>query len=99
MKIQSRLILALIWTSVLALPALADVTTSVPVFRFTFSVEFNGADPARIGTSESNYFLFNVLRGLYFVDAEGVAKPELGECRWLKKGFKVSCEIKAKALK
>ncbi len=97
MKIQSRLILALIWTSVLALPALADVTTSVPVFRFTLSVEPNGADPARIGTSESNYFLFNVLRGLYFVDAEGVAKPELGECRWLKKGFKVSCEIKAKA--
>lgn len=91
MKILSSLILvlALVWTCV----ASADEG----VFRFTLSAEPNGADPARIGTSESNYFLVNVLRGLYFVDAEGFAKPELGTCHWTKKGFKLSCEIKSTA--
>lgn len=67
-------------------------------FRFSLTIEPSGADPARIGSSESNYFLVNVLRGLYFVDAKGRARPEIAEsCQWQKsiKPFSVlECRLK-----
>ncbi len=70
-------------------------TPATPVFRFSLSVEPNGADPVRISSSESNYFLVNVLRGLYFVDAKGIAKPEIAKsCAWIKAHSKLRCELK-----
>ncbi len=84
----------------LALSLVASSSWSAPVegksvFRFSLSVEPNGADPVRISSSESNYFLVNVLRGLYFVDAKGIAKPEIAKsCVWIKAHTKLRCELK-----
>lgn len=51
-------------------------------FRFSVSSEPTSIDPARITNSESNYFVFNVMRGLYRTTAEGNAVPEVAElCR------------------
>ena len=53
--------------------------TSDDVFRFSLSTEPSHFDPARISSSESNYFIVNLLRGLYFLDKAGEAKPEIAE--------------------
>lgn len=75
--------------------------SSEAVFRFSVSTEPNGADPTRLSSSESNYFLVNVLRGFYFVDKDGVTQPELGSCRWMSPELakkRLRCEIKKRAL-
>lgn len=68
------------------------------VFRFHLSVEPGGLDPAKLTSSESNYFLFNVLRGLMKVDTDGNVQPELAErCTW-KSGLRVLvCRVKKTA--
>lgn len=82
-------------TGLLHAPSVAQARESAPVFRFSLSIEPNGADPARIGSSESNYFLVNVLRGLYFVDAKGVPQPEIAKsCKWITAHTKIRCELK-----
>ncbi len=69
------------------------------VFRFSLSVEPTAVDPVRISSSESNYFLVNLLRGLYFVDAQGVAQPEIASrCEWTKSLLTLRCEIKKTAI-
>lgn len=69
--------------------------SELPTFRFSLSTEPTGADPARISSSESNYFLVNILRGLYFVDPAGVAQPEIAKlCELTNANTKVRCEIK-----
>lgn len=76
---------------------LAATSPSSSVFRFTLSVEPNGADPARLGSSEAHYFLVNVLKGLYVVDKNGVEQPEIGRCVWTGKESErkqLRCEIK-----
>ncbi len=53
-----------------------------PVFRYSVSTEPTSVDPARISNSESNYFVFNVMRGLYRTSANGDVVPEVAEsCR------------------
>lgn len=79
------------------LAAAADKSAAqeLPTFRFSLSAEPTGADPLRISSSESNYFLVNILRGLYFVDPAGVAQPEIAKlCELSKSNTKVRCEIK-----
>lgn len=78
-----------------AVAAQPKAATESPTFRFSLSVEPTGADPLRISSSESNYFLVNILRGLYFVDPKGVAQPEIAKsCELSKSKLKVRCEIK-----
>lgn len=75
--------------------ALAQSAASPPVFRFHLSIEPSGLDPARISSSESNYFLHNVLRGLMKVDQAGKARPELAEsCTWRKAHTKLHCRLR-----
>lgn len=51
-------------------------------FRFNLSTEPSHADPARINSSESNYFLMNIHRGLYTLSKTGEPTPEIAEsCR------------------
>lgn len=78
-----------------ALPA-KKANLSPPIFRFSLSTEPSGADPARISNSESNYFLLNILRGLYFVDKHGVARPEIARtCFWKRSHRHLRCELKS----
>lgn len=67
------------------------------IFRFNLSTEPSHADPARINSSESNYFLMNVHRGLYVLSKSGTPEPEIAEsCRPLtSKVFR--CAIKKSA--
>jgi len=72
-------------------------SSELPVFRFSLSTEPSHFDPARITSSESNYFIVNLLRGLYFLDAKGEAKPEIAEsCKQIK-ATKFECSIKKSA--
>ncbi|MBK7893092.1 MAG: peptide ABC transporter substrate-binding protein [Bdellovibrionales bacterium] len=53
-----------------------------PAFRYSVSTEPTSIDPARISNSESNYFIFNVMRGLYRTSVNGDVVPEMAEsCR------------------
>ena len=71
--------------------------TSDDVFRFSLSTEPSHFDPARISSSESNYFIVNLLRGLYFLDKAGEAKPEIAEACKPRTNTKFECKIKKSA--
>lgn len=63
-------------------PAASPTEKAAPVFRFNLSTEPSHVDPARINSSESNYFLMNVHRGLYALSESGEPLPEIAEsCR------------------
>ncbi len=67
------------------------------VFRFNLSTEPSHADPARINSSESNYFLMNIHRGLYTLSSTGQPTPEIAEsCRLVGKK-KYRCALKKTA--
>lgn len=72
-------------------------TAETPVFRFSLSIEPSHFDPARINSSESNYLIVNLLRGLYFLNKDGEAKPEIAEvCKQIH-STKFECTIKKSA--
>lgn len=80
-------------------PALAaaagDKGPDEPVFRFSLSVDPQPPDPRKITSSESNYFLVNIYRGLFFTDGEGRLQPEIAEhCTWQKKHIVLKCRLK-----
>lgn len=96
MKVHIRFArLVLMMLPLLDLCPRASAAPASPVFRFSVSLEPTGADPTRISSSETNYFLVNIQRGLYFVDAAGDAKPEIAKsCVWLKAQTHMRCELK-----
>lgn len=81
----------------LVTPSAAVSASPEDVFRFSLSTEPSHFDPARISSSESNYFIVNLLRGLYFLDKAGEAKPEIAEsCKQIA-STKFECKIKIAA--
>ncbi|MBL7688783.1 MAG: hypothetical protein JNJ49_12180, partial [Bdellovibrionaceae bacterium] len=64
------------------------------------STEPTGIDPASISNSESNYFVFNVMRGLYRTSANGDVIPEMAEtCRMTNSApWITTCTIRKNAL-
>ena len=65
-----------------------------PVFRFSLSTEPSHFDPARITSSESNYFIVNLLRGLYVLDGKGEVKPEIADSCKERTPLKFVCDPK-----
>lgn len=74
-----------------------EASPSSPIFRFSLSTEPSHFDPAKITSSESNYFIVNLLRGLYFIDGNGEAKPEIAEHCTQTSSLKIECVIKENA--
>ncbi len=68
-----------------------------PVFRFSLSTEPSHFDPARITSSESNYFIVNLLRGLYVLDGKGEVKPEIADSCKERTPLKFECVIRKNA--
>ncbi len=64
--------------TILCLPCwtLVAHAAAPPVFRFSVSAEPTSIDPAHITNSESSYFAYNVMRGLYRTAANGDVVPE-----------------------
>jgi oligopeptide transport system substrate-binding protein len=81
-------------TSILLSAPALEASPGSPVFRFSLSTEPSHFDPAKITSSESNYFIVNLLRGLYFIDENGSSKPEIAEtCKQIN-ALKIECVVK-----
>lgn len=70
------------------------LTFGESVFRFSLSTEPSHFDPARITSSESNYFVVNLLRGLYVINEKGESEPEIAESCKYRSQLIVECKIK-----
>lgn len=84
-------------STVISETSVAGDSRANTVFRFSLSTEPSHFDPARITSSESNYFIVNLLRGLYFLDGKGQAKPEIAEsCKQIR-ALRLECVLKQNA--